>query len=207
MSDKVRKVSVRIADVTYTLVSSEPEAAIQRAVHAAEQLVESIRIANPALNLSASTVLALVNATGDRERLADELTASEAHFADLEAKHAGLRREISGLKEQNNILLLEIKRSHAPVHMPALALAPETMPESEAATPEADGDGDQGEIPPHERHTEGNITFVLDRRILGAEPEKDAPADIGRPAEPEAEKTSGPPRLIQTGIEDLLADD
>ena len=203
MSDKVRKVSVRIADVTYTLVSSEPEAAIQRAVHAAEQLVESIRAANPALNLSASTVLALVNATGDRERLADELTASEAHFADLEAKHAGLRREISGLKEQNNILLLEIKRSRAPVHVPA----PAAMPESEAADPGSDDDGDPEKTPPHERHTEGNITFVLDRRILGAEPEVDAPADIDCPAEPEAEKTNGPPRLIQTGIEDLLADD
>jgi cell division protein ZapA (FtsZ GTPase activity inhibitor) len=86
MGEMVHKVTVRIADVTYTLVSSEPEASIQRAVDAAERLVEAVRAANPSLSLSAGTVLALVNATGDRERLVDELAAGEERLRERKRK-------------------------------------------------------------------------------------------------------------------------
>ena len=99
MSDKVRRISVRIADVSYTLVSSEPERSIQRAVDSAERLVESVRSSNPSLSLSAITVLALVNATSDRERLAEQLLAAETQAADFEKAKTALHREIAVLKE------------------------------------------------------------------------------------------------------------
>ena len=176
MGEMIHKVSVRIADVTYTLISSEPEASIQRAVDAAERLVEAARAANPSLSLSASTVLALVNATGDRERLVDALAAGEEKLREAEAKITGLRREIGGLKEQNSILVREIRRN-VPVDLPK----PRPI-QKEAA---ADAAGRNEELPPRddslsedtapagaaERHTDGNITFVLDPRIMESEPE------------------------------------
>ncbi len=194
MNEKVRRVSIRIADVTYTLVSSEPESSIQRAVESAERLVESIRSTNPSLSLSASTVLALVNATGDRERLADELLAAEARAAGVESAQTALRREIAGLKEQNAILLMEIRRSRRKEPEPDL---PEEAPSVHgAASPE-----EILRTPHAERHTEGNITFILDPRIMASDDiEQERPAD---PLPPHEEI----PHFIQTGIEDLLTDD
>ncbi len=230
MGEMVHKVAVRIADVTYTLVSSEPEASIQRAVDAAERLVEAVRAANPSLSLSAGTVLALVNATGDRERLADELAASEERLRETEAKMAGLRREIGGLKEQNSILVREIRRNH-PVEDPKLR-SDRRMPAAETGAPAevlrpSDASPD---VPPQagnpsagatERHMDGNITFVLDPRIMEPEPEDaespdlpdDGSPDEGQEPSPEASQdidpvqTPGKPfpeRFVQTGFDDLL---
>ena len=194
MSEKVRRISIRIADVTYTLVSSEPESAIQRAVESAERLVESIRSSNPSLSLSASTVLALVNATGDRERLADELLAAESKATGVETMLTALRREIAGLKEQNTILLMEIRRAKRtePEHVP-----PEEAPLAEETASPAE----PPRTPQPERHTEGNITFILDPRIMASDDSgQEPPAD---PPPPHEEI----PHFIQTGIEDLLTDD
>ncbi len=227
MGEMVHKVTVRIADVTYTLVSSEPEASIQRAVVAAEQLVEAVRAANPSLSLSASTVLALVNATGDRERLVDELAAGEERLRETEAKIAGLRREIGGLKEQNSILVREIRRNHPyedPKHR-----SDRRISAAEPAAPAEDlPPSDEAPVAPlyeeisspgaTERHTDGNITFVLDPRIMDAEPDgakhpDDTICDRDTEPSPEASQDidSGqtlakplPERFVQTGFDDLL---
>ena len=230
MGEMVHKVSVRIADVTYTLVSSEPEASIQRAVVAAERLVEAARAANPALSLSASTVLALVNATGDRERLVDELAASEERLREAEAKITGLRREIGGLKEQNSILVREIRRNHpsdttkpnTARRIPAAELAvPTEEPPPPDETPDVPLEEDKAPAGATERHTDGNITFVLDPRIMEAEPDSaespDLPDNAAPVASPEASsevsqntepvQTPGKPfpgRFVQTGFDDLL---
>lgn len=224
MNERVRKVSVRIADVTYHLITSESEASIQRAVAAAEQLVAAAREANPSLNQIAGVVLALLNATGDRERLADELRASGQKLSQTALDAETLRHEIRALKEQNTILLREIRRTQA-LGKKAEPAAPTSGTNAAALYQEAPAEAPQPEdAPAAERQDKGNITFVLDPRILQDEP----PTAVAQPAtevapavapiiQPEDEAKAAtdekreepqqPGRLIQTGFDDLLAHD
>ncbi len=205
MNEMVRKVSVRIADVTYNLITSESEASIQRAVAAAERLVTAAREANPSLNQSAGIVLALLNATGDRERLADALLASERKCSAALQETDALRHEIKALKEQNLLLVREIKRTQT--------AEKKTAPATPAGVQTPPGEREPPAKQALERQAKGNITFVLDPRILQAEEAQDAAATPtqeqsetrnGTAAEEKLPEPQRPSPLIQTGLDDLL---
>ncbi len=232
MNERVRKVSVRIADVTYHLITSESEASIQRAVAAAEQLVAAAREANPSLNQVAGVVLALLNATGDRERLADELRASGQKLSQAALDAETLRHEIRALKEQNTILLREVRRTQA-LGKKAEPAAPTSGADAVALNQDAPAEAPQPEDAlAVERQDKGNITFVLDPRILQdgpltaaaqptPEPAAQPATEVAPAADPVIQPEDGakaatdekreeprqPGRLIQTGFDDLLAHD
>lgn len=101
MKDERKRVSVRIAGINYQLAAAENEDYLRQLAVQADEMIRRVQQANPYLNQTMATVLALVNAL-DENGQADHQSHEAVHQRDeAERKLTEARAELNKLREQN----------------------------------------------------------------------------------------------------------
>ncbi len=101
MADEIRRIQVHIGSLSYSLITGEDEQYTRRIAARADEMIRRVMQNNPQLSQSMSTVLALVNAVDDLNRLAERSNRYETRLKEIDEVSGDLRQELQRLREQN----------------------------------------------------------------------------------------------------------
>lgn len=105
-----KKCIVRIAGVSYQLVTTQDETYTRQVASHADEMIRRVMEDSPELNQSMATVLALVNAVDELSQAYRQAKTLEGQRIDADHKADEARRELNRMREQNWEMKKELLR-------------------------------------------------------------------------------------------------